>query len=263
MAKKVSGIYSITNTVNGKRYYGSSVSVWGRKRQHFHTLRKGTHRNKHLQAAWNLYGKAAFVFALVEEVPVENLLSVEQRYLDANRAGYNVAEHAESAALGLKWSAESKAKLSRAKTGIKLSEDHKKALSVANIGKRKSEAERLAMSERQMGQKLDGTTKDKIASAVKSLWADDDYRARMMAAQQSGRKTRKAKRNYRAANKRKWADPQFASKMSAARKSLWSDPAYRAKMLEVRRTQGQKLRERNELKKRESQDALQERQTCG
>ncbi len=62
---------------------------------------------------------------------------------------------------------------------------------------------------------------------------------------------RESQQLQRDANKRKWTDPQFASKMSESRKTLWSNPVYRAKMLEVRRVQGQKLRQKNLTKKGE------------
>lgn len=253
--KAVSAVYSIANTVNGKKYYGSSVNVWGRKRQHFHKLRAGTHRNAHLQAAWNLYGEVAFVFALEEEAPAEALLAVEQRYLDANHGGYNMARCVESAARGLKWSPEARANLSLALKGREFSDDHRKALSEANKGKQKSDAERRSMSERRKGQTLDGGTRAKIASTVKSLWEDGDYRERVITAQRRGRKTKKARQNRRAAMKQRWADPEHAAKLSEERKSRWQDPAYRAKMLEIRRAQGQKLREQNQ-QKRENEHAL-------
>jgi len=255
MAKKVSGIYSITNAVNGKRYYGSSVNVWGRQRQHWHSLRVGTHRNKHLQAAWLRYGEESFVFALLEAVPAERLLVVEQRYLDRNRDGYNLSRNAESAALGLKWSEEARRRFGASRKGRTLSDDHKKALSVANTGKKKSDTEKRAMSERMRGQTAGEDTRERIASSVKSLWEDAAYRTTVLAAQRAGRATAKAKRDRRAAAKTLWADPQYAAKMSAERKSRWSDPAYRAKMLEVRRAQGEKLRTKNR-EKQESCDAL-------
>lgn len=88
---KISCIYSITNTVNGRAYYGSTINWYARKANHICHLRKGKHANTHLQRAWNHYGEQAFVFAIEIELPLENLLDVEQAYLDNNTDGYNMA----------------------------------------------------------------------------------------------------------------------------------------------------------------------------
>jgi group I intron endonuclease len=67
---KAAGIYSITNTIDGKRYIGQSqfnkdkLGIYGRCRAHLALLR----RNKdsiHLQRAWNKYGQAVFTFEVL------------------------------------------------------------------------------------------------------------------------------------------------------------------------------------------------------
>jgi group I intron endonuclease len=79
---KISGIYEIINKVNGKRYYGSSSDIHNRWRRHKRELKKNNHDNLHLQNAWNKYGIDNFKFNIVEEVNIDNLLLVEQKYLD-------------------------------------------------------------------------------------------------------------------------------------------------------------------------------------
>lgn len=76
-------VYQITCSVNGKFYIGSTVNKaqrWGRHRRE---LRRGIHKNRNMQASWNKYGEAAFVFVVVEELtdPVQ-LMAAEQRRLD-------------------------------------------------------------------------------------------------------------------------------------------------------------------------------------
>ncbi len=44
-----SGIYKITNNINGKIYVGQSENVYKRKAQHFTALRRNTHENKQMQ----------------------------------------------------------------------------------------------------------------------------------------------------------------------------------------------------------------------
>lgn len=65
-SSKKSGIYKITNKINGKIYIGSTSKFSVRFCQHYNSLRKGKHHNKHLQAAWNQHGESAFVFEVIE-----------------------------------------------------------------------------------------------------------------------------------------------------------------------------------------------------
>src|SRR5438067_11616270 len=48
-----SGLYKITNLSNGKVYVGSSFNLKDRLYEHQRALRAGTHRNQHLQSAYN------------------------------------------------------------------------------------------------------------------------------------------------------------------------------------------------------------------
>lgn len=100
----VRGIYKIINTHNGKFYVGSAVKFERRFAMHRWQLRKGTHVNAHLQRAWNKYGEAAFVFAVVEEVSEEaDLLAVENKWLKEHVGKdycYNIAIDARAPGLG-------------------------------------------------------------------------------------------------------------------------------------------------------------------
>ena len=49
MTLPVSGIYKITNLLNGKVYVGQSQNVFERKIQHFTALRNGNHENREMQ----------------------------------------------------------------------------------------------------------------------------------------------------------------------------------------------------------------------
>ena len=60
------GIYSILNTANGKRYIGQTTDLSKRRFAHFAALRKGFHKNSHLQAAWNRYGSQAFRWSVLQ-----------------------------------------------------------------------------------------------------------------------------------------------------------------------------------------------------
>lgn len=80
---KACGIYKIVNNSNGKYYVGSSSDIEGNRWiDHKSALRNGTHKNSHLQNAWNKYGEHNFGFHIVENTTKDNLLKLEQKYLD-------------------------------------------------------------------------------------------------------------------------------------------------------------------------------------
>ncbi len=96
-----SGIYKITNTVNGKFYIGSSADINRRFYQHRRALTKRVHRNPILQKAWNKYGPEKFTFEILEECPSVNvLLEREQYYLDLLKPYLEVGYNIESKAAG-------------------------------------------------------------------------------------------------------------------------------------------------------------------
>lgn len=87
------GIYCIENVQNNKKYYGSSMKVEKRLKQHRQDLEKNKHHNIYLQRAWKK-DPSVFRFFLVEETnfPDEkSLLLHEQTYIDNNADGYNLA----------------------------------------------------------------------------------------------------------------------------------------------------------------------------
>ena len=99
MTEKQSGVYLIRNTVNGKVYVGSSINIAVRWGGHRNQLRKGKHTSRHLQAAWNNYGEENFAFIKRRLCPVEDLLRVEQEYIELYcssdpECGYNICKRA-------------------------------------------------------------------------------------------------------------------------------------------------------------------------
>ena len=91
-------IYKIINVINNKFYVGSAVNYEKRKARHLWRLRRGDHANKHLQAAWSMYTEAAFIFAVVQEVPPDaDLLAAENVWLHKHVGQdycYNIATDA-------------------------------------------------------------------------------------------------------------------------------------------------------------------------
>jgi len=90
-----SGIYTITNLVNGKIYVGYALSLTDRKSNHLTTLFKKTHKNIYLQKAYNKYGRENFVFEILEECSKEFLTALEHYWCTIlnthnDKYGYNI-----------------------------------------------------------------------------------------------------------------------------------------------------------------------------
>jgi group I intron endonuclease len=125
---KVPGIYAIRNLTNGKVYVGSAINIAARWKLHRTNLRGGKHHSKPLQRSWDKYGLGSFVFEVLELCPSDALVKREQHWMDCLRAlaaqdGYNVAPNAGSI-LGIKRSAETRAKLSKAREGFIFRPEH-------------------------------------------------------------------------------------------------------------------------------------------
>lgn len=142
-----SGVYRITNIVNDKIYIGSSGNMKYRWKGHLSALKSQTHKNKHLQRAYNKYGETAFIFEILEECAFEKLFEREQYWIDASnctdiKIGYNICKITGSIMKNMKHSDETKKKLSdswslKIANGYKrnyapASEETKRKVSLAN-----------------------------------------------------------------------------------------------------------------------------------
>lgn len=117
------GVYCITNTVNGKVYVGSSISIRGRLSGHVTSLRKGVHDNTYLQRSWMKHGEENFSFSVLELCTASLIFIKEQYWMDKlnatdRRFGYNICLEATGGRRGLKFSKSAKAKMSRKRKGI-------------------------------------------------------------------------------------------------------------------------------------------------
>ena len=139
--EKQCGVYCIRNKINGKVYIGSSVNSYHRvKSQHFDRLQRGTHTNPHLQSSWVKYGKNAFESFLIESCREEDLLKLEQKYIDSTgclnpEVGYNINTKAEKTIL----TTEQRQKISISKKGKPRSKECKKKISIALKNKKWSQ----------------------------------------------------------------------------------------------------------------------------
>jgi group I intron endonuclease len=96
-----SGIYKITNKLNGRIYIGSAKEFKVRWKSHASSLRNQKHQNKFLQADFNKCGEEAFVFEVIEvtdgKTKEERLLMEEGyigQYYDKGNDCYNLCNRA-------------------------------------------------------------------------------------------------------------------------------------------------------------------------
>lgn len=95
----ISGVYKITNTLNGKCYVGSSKHVPRRLYGHRQQLLAGRHHSPKLQRAWDKHGEQAFAFETMLQCHEKDMLFYEQRLMDGYSAvsdGYNILPKAGS-----------------------------------------------------------------------------------------------------------------------------------------------------------------------
>lgn len=181
---RMSGVYRISNIVNGKFYIGSSAYIKSRRSSHFLKLCKGIHTNKHLQFAYTKYGASNFIFEVIEFCEPLKCVEREQYYIDMysptdRKVGYNTRTIADSQ-LGTKRSEESRKRISEGHKGIKQkpesilksiesrkwykpSEETKEKIRKGNLGRKLSEKQRNQISESNRGRKM--SERHKIAMA--------------------------------------------------------------------------------------------------
>ncbi len=128
------GVYCIQNIRDGKMYVGSAaVSLAKRLTSHRYYLNKGTHKNEHLQRAWNKYGSESFEFDVLELCEPDACVLREQHWIDHynvidRKYGYNKAPKAGSP-LGYRHTPEVRAKVSAMSKGKKKSLEHARHIS--------------------------------------------------------------------------------------------------------------------------------------
>lgn len=80
--KNKSGVYRIRCVGNHRDYIGSAVKHLSRWSAHRSMLERKIHNNRHLQNAYNKYGKDSFTYTLLEECAEEDLTQKEQYWID-------------------------------------------------------------------------------------------------------------------------------------------------------------------------------------
>jgi len=159
-----SGIYKITNAINGKIYIGSSSNLYNRKHHHFSKLKHNKHSNQHLQNSYNKYGKENFKFDIIKRCKIDVLLLEEQYYLDNILCDYNKRIIAESNR-GWKMSQDTKDKISKANTGRINTEEYKEQQSKLLKGIKRSKETCKKISDSKKGFVFTEQHKQKLKDA--------------------------------------------------------------------------------------------------
>lgn len=155
--KNKAGVYRITNTENGKRYYGSSKNLRDRWSKHKSDMRLGKHENPGIKEDAVTYGESAFEFQVLCYCKPEERKRLEGKLIDQNlgekcynrQDGNGRFDHSEetkqkiseaqkgerSQMWGKPKSEESNRKRSEALKGRILSEAHKASIGAALKGR--------------------------------------------------------------------------------------------------------------------------------
>ena len=164
----ICGIYSITHTLSGKQYIGSSDNIRRRWNRHKNELSKDIHPNAKLQAAWNKYGHDNFSFRVIEEVDnVGILLDREQYWIDKISAvvsGYNLSPTAQNTK-GVFPSAEAREKMAKAKRGKPRTAETRAKISAYQQTRTMSPETCVKISEAKKGYKFSEEAKAKMSAA--------------------------------------------------------------------------------------------------
>ena len=145
----ISGVYKITNKVNGHSYIGSSVDIHKRWIAHRWYLNLHKSHNVAFQRAWEKYGEESFSFSILLICDRVNTTLYEQIYLDYYKPEYNIAIDALCPNKGMKLSDEHKRKIGETNSKHKMSDEQKEFLRQFHVGVHTSEEQKKKMSESQ------------------------------------------------------------------------------------------------------------------
>lgn len=221
---KGTGVYSITNKVNGKRYVGSTKRSfnerWG---EHTKSLTERKHHSKYLQRAFNKYGEDNFTFEVIATCPKEYCIRLEQWFLDNLKPEYNISPTA-SSTFGVKKSPEQIAQMRDRVKIFMASDEGKKIVSKAQKKRYEREEEREKL--RSHAIKYHSTPEAKEKNKARAIKQFSDPKKRELARDRTFRQMAdsEAWQRNRAAVKEAVRKPEARAKNSEAKKRYLSNP---------------------------------------
>ena len=186
---KTCGVYAIINSMNQRKYIGSSFDTRRRCVNHKCKLRKNKHPNAYLQADWNKCGEDKFSFVVLDICEQHELIDKEQKILDKifdkQTMCYNIRDIAKSNR-GFKHSKETRQKMSIAKTGTRPSQDCINASIDSLKGKTWEEIHGVEKT-KTMRENMSQKTKERFSqegktvqsNRLKAIWQTEGHRERM------------------------------------------------------------------------------------
>jgi len=141
---RISGIYKIQSQTKPSRYYiGSAVNIHKRWQYHLQDLKRDKHHSKKLQRHFNKYGESDIQFSIILSCDKEDLLKIEQYFIDSYNPYFNVCKKAGSQ-LGRHW---------------KVSKEGRKNILEGRMG-----------NQSHKGQHHSEETRQKMSKAAKIVW---------------------------------------------------------------------------------------------
>ena len=165
------GIYSIVNKINGHRYIGSSKNIESRFQNHVYDLQTNLHFNRHLQNAWNRYGRDQFELRILQICDPVDLIKIEQMYLDMHQPEYNKKTLAGGGTVAGSLSQESREKKSRSMMGNLHFRNRKSYITSAETRKK--------LSDSKLGHIVSQETRDKISSANRNRVRSEEFKLKV------------------------------------------------------------------------------------
>lgn len=243
------GIYEIKCVVNGRAYIGSSVNMPRRMRVHRWALEGNRHVNAKLQAAWNKYGRAAFVFSVLMRCDPSSRLFFEQRAINVFRAvdvGFNLARDVNSPQLGISHGTEARQKISQALRGRVVGEHTRAALRASGLAQREQVSQKMAeivrnrpheiyqrIAAANTGKTRSEESRRRIAQANKAKWERADYRAARLVDLERARaagQNSESRAKMAAAQRARYADPAERERVGARSRGRKNSPETKEKM---------------------------------
>lgn len=218
---RVSGVYSIVCRETGRTYIGSSSNILLRWNSHLGELRRGVHRNRHLQRSWTKRGAESFSFAVVEVCSTDQLEMKEQAYCDSipKHLLFNLRPVSGSNR-GIVYGPEARANVSAGCKGRKISQETREKLSLLAGKRRASPETRAKMSKAMTGHVVSPETRAKIGSAHKGKIMSAEARAKISEARKN--LSPEARANIGASSRGRIFTLESRAKMRASQLARWA-----------------------------------------
>lgn len=223
----ISGVYKIQSVIKSEYcYIGSAVNISKRWNVHLRSLYSNKHENKKLQNHYNKYGKSDLQFSILLGCPKEDLIKIEQYFLDSYNPYFNICKNAGNC-LGRRFSDESKKKIGESNKGNQkrlgaiLSEKTRQKISNSLKGKHPSEETRKKLSDSHKGNHVNLGRKHTEAEKQKSR--ENSLRNGNRPPNQLGKpKSEEHKMKISIANKGKVVSEETRRKLSESGKAYFS-----------------------------------------